>query len=868
MDSPHIDENAAPTPESGSDGAGAIRQSALINWANQQDHWVRALVSEVISTRQGLVEERIRHYYDLLLREKELAPGTVPDVPLLSGSLNGSGTGETFLLSALEGVQDVNALTPAQRIVFNARMTILFGENASGKTGYVRILKRAAAVRTSEAVLPNVITVSTKIPRARISYQIGTKSETVDWANEAGLHPFTRMDVLDSRGSQLHLDEDLIYIYTPGELSLFPLVQQGLEKVKTKLESEIKLRTVTTNSFVREFERGSTIYAKIESLGAATNIQELRKLADVPEEDRTLASTLTEEIDALRSQSPEAQSKVVQSELRLLESVSHTLKVIEFFDLAGYESARTELSQARQRFDQATKQAFAGLEIPGILQPAWKAFIQAGETLLNATGQQQYPSATDECLFCRQQLDSAAVELIKKYRDYCNNELQASVTSAERDFARRASPIAQLDLVPMQETLRSRLAEATSQESPLRSASGVIGSAIQLQTRIAATEGYSGSTISQDASQAAKNIDAQREKLSQLETDLRQRSGERQSALRERQARLLDVSSRIRLADRLPEIEHYVSEAQWVTNAGIVGRRFQAVFKSLTEASKSASERLLNQNFEKRFRRECERLRAPHVKLFFPGRQGQVTRHKSVVADHRLSEILSEGEQKVIALADFLAEVGLKSHAPVIFDDPVNSLDYRRMDELVGRLVELSRERQVIVFTHNIWFTMELLSRFDKTSADCSYYDVRSDGPRFGIVSKGTHPRSDTYKNLRGKLNALIQSAAKETGETQMALIEKCYEYLRSICEVLVEVELLQGVTQRYQPNVGMTKLPNIKFERLREASEAIFVVFEKCCRYIASHSQPLETLNVRPSMSDLQADWKAVEDAMKKYTG
>ena len=52
------------------------------------------------------------------------------------------------------------------------------------------------------------------------------------------------------------------------------------------------------------------------------------------------------------------------------------------------------------------------------------------------------------------------------------------------------------------------------------------------------------------------------------------------------------------------------------------------------------------------------------------------------------------------------------------------------------------------------------------------------------------------------------------------------------------------------------------------EASEAIFVVFEKCCRYIASHSQPLETLNVRPSMSDLQADWKAVEDAMKKYTG
>ena len=83
----------------------------------------------------------------------------------------------------------------------------------------------------------------------------------------------------------------------------------------------------------------------------------------------------------------------------------------------------------------------------------------------------------------------------------------------------------------------------------------------------------------------------------------------------------------------------------------------------------------------------------------------------------------------------------------------------------------------------------------------------------------------------------------KLTGELQQALIEKGYEYLRSICEIAVEAELLQGVTQRYQPNVMMTRLPNIKFDRLREASEKIFSVFEKCCRCIASHSQPLETL-------------------------
>lgn len=298
-------------------------QSLLIEWANQQDNWVRALVSEIIETRQELPEARVQHYYDLLLREKELAPGVSVDVPLISGTLKTTAAGDGFVLAALRETQNINALTPAQGIDFNARMTILFGENASGKTGYVRILKRVAAVRTAETVLPNVMspTAAASTPKARLTYQLGPKTETVSWANQVGVHPFTRMDVFDSRCTQLHLDEDLTYIYTPGELSLFPLVQHGLEKVKAKLDSDVKRRTVTANPFLRDFERGSRVYTKIESLGAATNIQELQTLASVSEEERAQANTLREEIDALRSQSPEAQSKVAQAEGHFLESV-------------------------------------------------------------------------------------------------------------------------------------------------------------------------------------------------------------------------------------------------------------------------------------------------------------------------------------------------------------------------------------------------------------------------------------------------------------------------------------------------------------------------------------------------------------------
>jgi hypothetical protein len=347
---------------------------------------------------------------------------------------------------------------------------------------------------------------------------------------------------------------------------------------------------------------------------------------------------------------------------------------------------------------------------------------------------------------------------------------------------------------------------------------------------------------------------------------LRQRADERTNALKTREDDLANLQARTTLQQFLPPIKTYVADAQWVDKARIQARRFPSILRTLTETAKAASEEALNKNFAQRFQDECKNLRAPNVALDFPGRQGQVTRRKTLTSTHRLNTVLSEGEQKVIGLADFLAEIGLKPPAPVVFDDPITSLDYRRLRDLVNRIADLSQERQVIVFSHNIWFTTELLSKFERNPDDCAYYDLIRTEQELGIITKGTHPRADTYNSLKGRLNATLQAAQPLTGEAQAALIEKGYEYLRSICEVIVETELLRGVTQRYQPNVMMTRLASIKADRLQAAITAILPIYEDCCRHIASHSQPLETLNIRPTLVEVKDDWKRVQDALAAY--
>ena len=56
------------------------------------------------------------------------------------------------------------------------------------------------------------------------------------------------------------------------------------------------------------------------------------------------------------------------------------------------------------------------------------------------------------------------------------------------------------------------------------------------------------------------------------------------------------------------------------------------------------------------------------------------------------SEVLSEGEQRALALAGFLAELKeLGAHHGILVDDPVSSLDHFRMDAVAKRLVEEAR---------------------------------------------------------------------------------------------------------------------------------------------------------------------------------
>ena len=833
----------------------------LPRWANEHDGWCRAIVADILRRPTEASDSDIDRYLELLLCEKQLSANPFTHIPSIEETQRDARLLDTVQLNSLKIGEGVNALQAGTEIKFAPGVTVIFGENGSGKSGFVRVLKRAAGARTAEDILHNVRASERPAPSADFEVKIGAADKRIPWRNEFGVAPLNRISVFDARGARIHVEEDLTYVYTPGELTLFPLVQNTVGRVRTTFDEAIAARTPGANILLGSFDRSCSIYPVIETLGAATDVNQIRVYAILPDGIDAEIASLGVEIDALKSTNIESDLKRARGRSKIVRTVAAALATANSFDAATHRSLLQARDDAARHHDEAGSRAFEGSGIPGILGREWRQFIHAGEEYLKSTAAPDYPHTGSACAYCRQPLTASALALIEKYRDFCNGQIKATLDGADARLRAYVTPILALNASHLQQQLA---AEINGDLDILKSVQDVIQQIAELSTNLAADAPVE--LADEGLAAAQSTVLDEGERLAALIAGLQTSLGERQTALKDKQAELTELKGRKTVHTLLPDIERRVARAKWVAKANIVKNNITGVLRSLTGAAKAASEELLNKDFERRFEEERQRLRAPEVTLNFPGRQGQAVRRK-LVASYKPHQVLSEGEQKVLALADFLAEVtSVPAPSPVVFDDPITSMDYRRIHEVCDRIVTLSADHQVIVFTHNIWFASELLSKADKRR--WKYYDIKLEGDHPGVITSASHPRVDSVRQVSGSLRVLIAGAEKASGEVKAALVEKGYEHLRNLSEIVVEHELLKGVVQRYAPNVMMTKLEQINIDRLQRDMEAIVPVYDKSCRYIRSHSQPLETQGILPTLDELRADFQKILTAREAHKG
>jgi hypothetical protein len=94
------------------------------------------------STIEHGLSPKPKNAVGLMLKEAELPTPPTP--------------GHKIYLNGVRELINVNALKNDQRLSIGKQLTIIFGENGTGKSGYARVTKRACLARAVEPILPNV----------------------------------------------------------------------------------------------------------------------------------------------------------------------------------------------------------------------------------------------------------------------------------------------------------------------------------------------------------------------------------------------------------------------------------------------------------------------------------------------------------------------------------------------------------------------------------------------------------------------------------------------------------------------------------------------------------------------------------------
>lgn len=177
----------------------------ILEWSQNRPLWQRDALRRLVLNDE-LLEEDILELGEIcksvygLSEQQNILPITTDHIPSVDTA------SAQVVLNSIFHHQGVNALAKSQTLTFSPRLTVVYGDNASGKTGYTRILKSACRTRGQEQILGDVVSGGTPhTPTVSIKYRVGDETDLREWAGEGEDDFISRVSVFDTQSATVYL---------------------------------------------------------------------------------------------------------------------------------------------------------------------------------------------------------------------------------------------------------------------------------------------------------------------------------------------------------------------------------------------------------------------------------------------------------------------------------------------------------------------------------------------------------------------------------------------------------------------------------------------------------------------------------------
>lgn len=781
-------------------------------------------------------------------------------------------------LGALHGLSNVNALASGERLSFGkSGLTVIYGDNGAGKSGYARVLKQLCRARSpkGEAILPNIYAATSGTPSANVEFYIGAQKRNASWTQGSATDAMlSAVSVFDSRTANVHVENTNDLAYTPLLLRILAGLAQACQDVKVKLAAEIKaLQEQTPAVLSKPACKPETEVGKlVAALSGETKPEAVEKLAGLTAEGEARLQTLATDLTG----DPTRTLRQLQGhETRLKTIIEHLERlagIVTEETRTALHDAHTRLGTARRAAAAASANLFADEPLPDIGSDVWKSLWEAARDYSRASAypEKDFPvtDADAHCVLCQQPLSEEASKRLSSFEAFVQDESKRREEEAETAYDEAledaaSKGIAMADVPAIITLIRDDLGQEALATSVRRE---ILVLAWRLR---AILRTHHLETLPTLPPAIAVSVDHLRTALSGLATRMEALRSEANSP-----QRTALVAERDGLSDRkwlgVVKADVFAQVTRLKAIETLEKTSKDTTTNKITTQSAGIAQALVTNRLRGRFAIEVDKLGVAGLAIEL--QQAKTTAGVPFFQvrlinkpSEPVGKVLSEGEHRCVALAAFLAELStIDAQSAIVFDDPVSSLDHLHRDQVAARLAEAGQTRQVIVFTHDMAFLLLLdeacRATKDREATPVTYRLISRGGESSGFCHQdppaSVMPLDKVVEGMKAHLaNVKIHH---ERGDQAKWLREvtSFQDQLRTTWERAVE-EVVGPVIRRLSRKVDTTGL--IKLTVLTDGDCTLMrEAFGRCSALL--HSQPGEINPRLPAPTIIQAEIDALE--------
>lgn len=814
----------------------------LIDWANSNGYWAKSLLSSCFCYGQ-IDNDKILEIIDNYKNNQ---------FPEIIFSLKEDALVGKSYLKSISNIQNVNKLLSNQEMIFNDKLSVIYGSNGTGKTGYVRILKSMGNSLDSENIIYSDLT-QEEISEHSANIRFNINNNDVDFVWNESNNDKYNIKIFNSNCVKFSLNNKKDVQFIPQDFNYFNIISTATSELNRIVKD--KLNNLKDEMKLYAIIYGTDVSKLINRISGDGNIK--NEINDYIVENNFKEDIINQNIEELEKKSKELNTEIINSKITKLIRIKDKLSEAEnlifinsgLYSATFWENYKTFLLKlyTLTKNNVRIEDFITDINLEEKQKQLLKEFLLSADEFLKSQTDKNFEDL-NECIFCGQTLDKQSKNLLSSYTRFITNDNSREIKQFKDKLNNSSKKIK--DCIEKLREINAIFEENSLLHSELKKFIVSLNAILEYNY-----------DCELDENEFNKNSDFEplRDFIKKVQVSYQDEINALSTQKNDLEKAISDNRSKI---NELNSIRSLLLNKDLIIKNLTEQRNLEPLSVISNKSLSAIQTNILTANYKQKFvdilNNELTLLEAPSNIKFSPNIVSSKLALKQSFLDkaYNLNNILSEGEQKVIALAHFITENLMEEKDNIlVFDDPVNSLDLQRMETVARVLVQLANKKQTIIFTHNLVFVGFLATYANDylESNEQSYICVErviNDGKEFTGQIKYEFPNIETYRNYKKLLNENMSNATKQSLSKDK--MYECFEYMRSAIELLVVEKVFNGTVRRYEPDIKMSRFEAIDTEKLNKYGSRITALFNKLCRYIKAHSSSAQA-RIEPDFNVLQ---------------